>query len=90
MRLALGASPRDVLTLVVRQALRPVLVGVAVGVGLALFAARLLESQLFGVAPRDPLTLVGVTLTLIAVAVAASLVPARRAARVDPTRALHQ
>ncbi len=90
VRLALGASPRDVLTLVVRQALRPVLVGVAVGVGLALFAARLLESQLFGVAPRDPLTLVGVTLTLIAVAVAASLVPARRAARVDPTRALHQ
>jgi putative ABC transport system permease protein len=90
VRLALGASPRDVLTLVVRQALRPVLFGIAGGMALALFAAKLLESQLFGVAPRDPLTLVGVAMALVVVAIVASLVPARRAARVDPTRALNQ
>jgi putative ABC transport system permease protein len=89
VRLALGASPRDVLTMVVRQALRPVLIGVTLGVVLSLLASRLLETQLFGVTPRDPLTLAGVTLTLIAVAMIASLVPAGRAARVDPTRALN-
>lgn len=90
VRLALGASPREVLLLVVRQAMRPVLLGVAVGVGLALVASRVLESELFGVTSRDPLTLVGVTLTLLLVALIATLVPAGRAARVDPTRALHQ
>jgi putative ABC transport system permease protein len=90
VRLALGASSRDVIRLVVRQALRPVTAGVIIGVVLALLATRALAAQLFGVAPRDPLTLVGVTVVLIASAVAASIVPARRASRVDPTRALNQ
>jgi putative ABC transport system permease protein len=90
VRLALGASQRDVLMLVVRQALRPVLIGVGLGLALAVPAARLLESQLFGVTAKDPFTLVGVTLMLVIVAIAASLAPASRAARVDPTRALNQ
>jgi putative ABC transport system permease protein len=90
VRLALGASSRDVIRLVVSQALRPVTAGVIIGVVLALLATRALAAQLFGVAPRDPLTLVGVTVVLIAAAVAASIIPARRASRVDPTRALNQ
>jgi putative ABC transport system permease protein len=89
VRLALGASPGDVLVLVVRQALRPVLTGVVVGITLALMATRLLESQLFGITPHDPLTFIGVTLLLVTIALAAALIPARRAARVDPTRALN-
>jgi predicted permease len=90
VRLALGASPGDVIRLVVRQALRPVTAGVIVGIGLALLATQALAAQLFGVAPRDPATLVGVTVVLIASALAATIVPARRASRVDPTRALSQ
>jgi putative ABC transport system permease protein len=90
VRLALGASPRDVVTMIVRQALRPVLVGIAIGIALALPAARLLENQLFGVTARDPFTLAGVTVMLVAVSVIASLAPASRASRVDPTRALNQ
>jgi putative ABC transport system permease protein len=89
VRLALGATSADVLTLVIRQALRPVLTGVAVGIALSLVATRLLANQLFGITPHDPLTFVGVTLLLVTVAVAATLVPASRAARVDPTRALN-
>jgi len=89
VRLALGASPRDVLTLVVRQALRPVLTGVAAGIALALLATRLLENQLVGITPHDPPTFIAVTLLLVIVAIAASLIPARRASRVDPTRALN-
>jgi putative ABC transport system permease protein len=90
VRLALGASPGNVVGLVVRQALRPVAAGVIVGLVLALLATQLLTAQLFGVAPRDPLTLVGVVCVLVAAGVTASMVPARRAARVDPTRALNQ
>jgi putative ABC transport system permease protein len=88
VRLALGASPRDVLLLVARQAIRPVLIGVAAGFVLAFIAARLLERQLVGVTSHDPMTFVLVTVMLVVVAVLASLLPARRAARVDPTRAL--
>ncbi len=89
VRLALGASSADVLTLVIRQALRPVLTGVAVGIVLSLAGTRLLANQLFGITPHDPLTFVGVTLLLVTVALAAALLPARRATRVDPTRALN-
>jgi putative ABC transport system permease protein len=88
LRLALGASSRDVLMLVAGQAIRPVLIGVAAGFVLAFIAARLLERQLVGVTAHDPATFVLVTLMLVAVAVLASLIPARRAARVDPTQAL--
>jgi ABC-type antimicrobial peptide transport system permease subunit len=88
VRLALGATPRDVVGLVIRQALTPVTIGLAAGIAGALAATGVLSSQLFGVSPRDPITLVAVSVAFVAVAVLASWVPARRAARIDPTRAL--
>jgi putative ABC transport system permease protein len=88
LRMALGATEKKVLAMVVRQALRPVLVGVTVGIGGGLMAGRALASLLFGVSAADPATFAGVVLVLVTAALLASWVPARRAARVDPTRAL--
>jgi putative ABC transport system permease protein len=88
VRMALGATAGSVIRLVLGQALRPVAVGAAVGVVAALAASRVLASQLFGVSRTDPLTIAAVVATLIGVALVASAVPARRAAAVDPTRAL--
>ena len=88
VRMALGATSGRVVRLILGQALRPVAVGAVVGVAAALGASRVLSSQLFGVSPTDPLTIAAVVATLIGVALAASAVPARRAAAVDPTRAL--
>ncbi len=88
VRMALGASPRDVLRLVVGQGLRPVLAGIVLG-GVAAFATtRLLASWLRGVTPTDPTTFAGVALALVAVAIAASLIPARRATRVQAVEAM--
>jgi putative ABC transport system permease protein len=64
--------------------------GIAVGVVAALFLTRLMESLLYGIAPRDPGTFLAVSLTLLLVALAASAVPALRAARVDPLEALRK
>ncbi|HYO14715.1 MAG TPA: ABC transporter permease [Thermoanaerobaculia bacterium] len=88
LRMALGATEKKVLAMVVRQALQPVLVGVTVGIGGGLMAGRALASLLFGVSATDPATFAGVVLVLVTAALLASWVPARRAARVDPTRAL--
>jgi predicted permease len=88
VRMALGATSASVVRLILGQALRPVAVGAVVGVAAALGASRVLSNQLFGVSPTDPLTIAAVVATLIGVALAASAVPARRAAAVDPTRAL--
>lgn len=88
VRTALGADSGTVMRLVLGQTLRPVLVGLALGATGALLAARLLEDQLVGVEAHDPLTFTAVVLLLSAVAFVASYVPARRATRVDPTRAL--
>jgi predicted permease len=88
MRVALGASPRAVMSMVLRQSLRVVLTGAAVGVGLGIIAGRMLRSVLFDVNPTDPLTLVGVASFFIGVALIASFVPALRAAHIEPTRAL--
>jgi putative ABC transport system permease protein len=88
VRMALGATPRSVVALVLRQALRPVALGAAVGIVIALAAGRVLSSQLFEVSPNDPITIAAVVATLVAVALVAGVVPARRAARIDPTRAL--
>ena len=74
--------------MIVRQALRPVLIGIAAGIALALPAARLLESQLFGVSATDPLVLTIVSVLLAAVALMACALPARRATRIDPIVAL--
>jgi ABC-type lipoprotein release transport system permease subunit len=68
-----------------RRGMAPVLAGLAVGLPLALLATRLLRSQLYEVSASDPLTFVGVAALLAAVALVASWVPSRRAARVDPT-----
>ena len=88
LRMALGAQPGQVVTLVLREGLRTSLLGLAIGTAGALALTRLLRSLLVQVGPGDPLTLVGVALLLLAVAVAASLVPARRASGVDPVSAL--
>ena len=88
VRVALGASRRDVLTLVVGGAARLSAVGLAVGLVLAVGAGQLLRSQIFGVSPLDPVTFVGVIALLAAVALLAAWLPARRAARVDPIVAL--
>jgi len=88
IRMALGARQRDVLRLAVGQALRLVAAGVAVGLAGALLLTRVMASQLYGVSATDPVTLVTITLVLVCVALLASYVPARRAARVDPLIAL--
>jgi ABC-type antimicrobial peptide transport system permease subunit len=88
VRMALGADRREVRWLVLRDTLRLVAVGVAIGIPAALGGARLLESQLYEVAPTDPLTLFVGLVTLSIAAVLAGYLPARRAARVDPVVAL--
>ena len=88
LRMALGATPGRVLRLVVGQGMQPVVLGILVGVALAGAASRLLASLVFGVGTRDPVTFVAVPVVLAVVAIAASVVPARRAIRVEPTKAL--
>jgi putative ABC transport system permease protein len=88
IRLALGAQKRDVLRMVVGQGLKLVLAGAAIGIVGGLALSRFLTSLLYGVEPTDPLTFVAVSLILIAVALAACYIPARRAAKVDPMVAL--
>ena len=88
IRTALGASRGATLRLVLRQALRMTLAGVAVGVAASLGLTRLLDAQLFGVKPLDPITFVTAPLVLIVVALAAACIPALRASRVDPMVAL--
>jgi putative ABC transport system permease protein len=84
IRMALGARARDVMVMVMRQSVALVLAGVAVGLVAAFALTRLMASQLFDTRPTDPATLTAVSLLLCAVAIGATLVPARRATRVDP------
>jgi len=88
VRMALGADRRDVLWLVLRDALRLVLIGAALGVPAALATSRLIASQLFGISAADPGAVVAATLALLVVAAVAGYLPARRATRVDPLVAL--
>ncbi len=88
VRLALGATPRSVGRLVAGQGLRLGVMGAAVGLVLFAVSARLLRAMLYGVSPADPITLVAVTLVLVAMASLASWAPARRAARIDPVDAM--
>lgn len=88
IRMALGARPTDVLKLVVSQGARYVVIGVAIGLGGAFAATRLLASLLYGITPTDPPTFAVISLLLLAVALAAIYVPAHRASRVDPMVAL--
>jgi predicted permease len=88
IRMALGAQAGDVLRLILAQEVRTTLAGVAVGVAGAVVLTRFMRSLLFGVSPTDPLTFAAVALLLVAVALVASFVPARRATEVDPLHAL--
>jgi predicted permease len=89
VRMALGAQRSDVLRLILRQGATMALLGVVLGVILALALTRLMSAQLFGVTAHDPLTFAAVGVTLIVVALAACYLPARRAASVNPIVALH-
>jgi predicted permease len=88
VRLALGATPRSVVRLVVVEGLRSAAIGAALGVLLSLAAGRFVESLLVDISPRDPLTIVTVVGILLAVSACAAIRPARRAASVDPVAAL--
>ncbi len=88
IRVALGSSPGAVLWMVAKEALTLLGAGIAVGLAAGVMASRLVASQLFGVSPADPLTILTATMTMLVVTSLATLIPARRAARVDPTVAL--
>jgi len=88
VRLALGAEPSQLLTMIVGQAAKLAGIGVAIGLAIALPMAPLLDSQLYGVTSFDPLTFISVPLVLVLIAALAALVPARKAMRIDPLAAL--
>jgi putative ABC transport system permease protein len=88
IRMALGAQVNDVLRVVVGQGLKLAFLGIAIGLAMALSLTRVLSSYLYGIAPRDPLTLLVAALLLAGVALVACYLPARRAAKVDPMIAL--
>jgi putative ABC transport system permease protein len=90
VRMALGAKPLDVLQLVVRQGMLPVAVGLVIGLLAAMAATRVMESLLFEVTATDPVTFGTITALLAMIAFVASVVPAWRAARVDPVEALRR
>ena len=89
VRMALGAQTRDVLRLVVNQGMKPVVIGLAIGIVSAFVLGRLLTTQLYEVSAHNPALLAGSTVLLAAIALIACVVPARRAAHVDPMVALH-
>ena len=88
LRMALGAGDSDLVSLVVRNSMKFVVIGIVVGLGVSLVLTRFLSGQLFGVGRLDPLVFIGVSLLLGLVAFVASVLPARRATRVDPLEAL--
>lgn len=88
IRVAIGAQRRDILQLVLKGGLRLVIIGIGLGLAGSLALTRVLQSQLFGVSPYDPLTFLGNAALIVAVATAACLLPALRATKVDPLVAL--
>ena len=90
VRMALGASAGDVTRLVLRQSLGMILAGVCLGTAASLAAGRLLERLVAGTRPTEPLTFAVMVLVLVAAALFASFLPARRASRLDPMKALRQ
>jgi len=89
VRMALGAQRRDVLTMVLWHGIRLVLAGLLIGVPIAALAAQGMTALLFGIDPLDPITFLGIPLILVGVTIAATMTPARRAARINPIDALH-
>jgi len=90
IRMAIGARGADVVGMVIRQSLRPVILGVLLGVGGAYLAARVLAASVHGVSTSDPLTFAAVVAVLMVVALAATAIPARRAVLIEPIAALRQ
>jgi putative ABC transport system permease protein len=88
VRLALGATPKQVWSMLVSQAATLGAIGVVLGAGAAFVLTPLAAAMLFGVSPADPWTFAGVSLLLLLIAVVAAALPARRAMRVDPASAL--
>jgi predicted permease len=88
IRIALGAKPGNVLSILIRQGLRLVLIGLGLGLAAAFLVTRALSSVLYGVRPNDFLTYAGVSMLLVGVAVLASYLPAHRAAKINPVEAL--
>ena len=88
IRMALGATNSDVLKLVVTDGMKPILLGIVIGLVASLALSRLIASLIFGVRPTDPLTFAAVALLLAAVGILANLLPAYRATRVEPNRTL--
>jgi putative ABC transport system permease protein len=90
LRMALGATPRQLKALVVRNGLKTALIGLIIGMAGAALLASALRALLYGVAPLDPTVMAAVAALLLTVALIANYVPARRATRIDPMAALHQ
>jgi len=88
--MALGAQPRSVMNMVLGESLVVVALGLAVGIPAALACGRLVSSQLYGVEPYDPLTIAGASAVMLAVALTAGFLPARRAALLDPCSVLRE
>jgi predicted lysophospholipase L1 biosynthesis ABC-type transport system permease subunit len=88
VRTALGAQLRDIVVLVVRQSMAIAVTGLAVGIAVSYWVSRLLQTVLHGVSPHDAISYAAVAFVLLAVAALASVIPARRAAQVDPVRVL--
>jgi putative ABC transport system permease protein len=90
IRVALGADVKDILRLIVTEGMKPALIGLLLGVTGALALGRVLASSIYGIAAYDPLTFAAVAALLATVALLASIIPAFRAARIEPTRALRE
>ena len=90
IRMALGATPSDVLQMVVADGMKPILLGVALGLAVAFALSRVVTSLIYGVRATDPLTFAGVALLLVAVGLLATILPAHRATRVEPVRTLRE
>ena len=88
VRMALGATVRDLLRLVISRGLRLTIAGVVIGAAAALMLTRLMVNLLYKVSPRDPVAFGAALIILIAVALVACFLPARRATRIDPVQAL--
>jgi ABC-type antimicrobial peptide transport system permease subunit len=88
IRMALGATPGEVVALVVRQGIRPAILGVVLGLAGALGAGRLISGLLYGVEASDPVSMIAATVLLLLVVLAACGLPARRAAHIPPASAL--
>jgi len=88
IRIAMGATTRSIIRLILTSGLRVILIGLAVGIGAVVLSGRVIASLLYDTSPYDPIALVVTAATLVVVALLASLIPAWRATRVDPVTAL--